>query len=393
MQGRRKLSIGIISEVQIEKRSAWSGTIKYMSQALSNSGARVVEYDPIWEFSNVALGLSSKVVRRIIGVDPMFNRSRLLSKLKSYTVMSRVQNDPVDVIFAPVGSSMIADIPRQVPVLYCSDATLLLMQNYYARYRYVPGKMSRRAIALERAAMIRSNMISFPTRWAAKSAIDDYGIDPRKIMIQPFGANISDAPTREEALRPRQEGPLRLIFCAVEWLRKGGAEVLGAVKILADRKVDARLTIVGCVPPAPEMQDARLQSRVTVVPFIDKSTESGRLRFRELFLEADMLVLPTKAECYGMVLCEAAACGTIPIATRTGGIPEVVQDGATGRLLPQSASALDVADMICEVQGNRRAMEAMKVAARNDFEGRLNWGVWGDAALCQIEQYLAGARS
>ncbi len=54
----------------------------------------------------------------------------------------------------------------------------------------------------------------------------------------------------------------------------------------------------------------------------------------EIISAADLLLLPSETESFGMAALEAMACGVPPIATDTGGLPEVVEDGVTGFLLP-----------------------------------------------------------
>jgi glycosyltransferase involved in cell wall biosynthesis len=77
----------------------------------------------------------------------------------------------------------------------------------------------------------------------------------------------------------------------------------------------------------------------------------------------DVLVLPSRQEPFGTVLSEAMAVGTPVVATRVGGLPEVVEDGVTGRLVtPGDPAAL--AEATLDVIGRRAAMgEAARAAA------------------------------
>ena len=71
----------------------------------------------------------------------------------------------------------------------------------------------------------------------------------------------------------------------------------------------------------------------------------------------DVLVLPSRAEPFGTVLAEAMNAGTPVVATRVGGLPEVVDDGVTGRLVePGDPAALAAA--VLEVLGRRDEMGA-----------------------------------
>lgn len=378
--------IALATELDPGRRSAWSGTIRYMADALRDAGAEMVRLDPIWEWPTQTLTLGGKILRRLTGIDPMFNRSRLMARLKARTLARRLQATPVDAVFAPVGSTLIPEMPPGVPIIYASDATLRLMQDYYGRYGASGGRIGERAIAGERAALHRADLLVYPTRWAARSAVEDYGVDPARILVQPFGANLADPPDRAAALAPRRPGPLRLLFCGVEWVRKGGDVALAAVAALGAAGTPVELVILGCTPPPGALDDPALRAAVTVIPFLDKAVPAERRRFRELFLDADLLVLPTHAECYGLVFCEAAACGTVSVATATGGIPEVIRDGQTGLLLPPRASGADYAAALRRLAADPGRLAAMRAAARDDFETRLNWGTWGRAVLERLHQ-------
>lgn len=383
-EAQAQFRIALATELHPDHRYAWSGTIRFMAQALQDAGAELVRFDPIWQWPTRTLTLAGKIVRRLTGVDPMFDRNQLIARLKAQTLMRQLCRQPVDALFTPVGSTLIPELPPGIPVIYASDATLVLMRQYYARYA-APDWISDRTVALERKALHRADLLVYPTRWAADSAINHYGVDPARILIQPFGANLSSPPSREEATIPRRDGPLRLLFCGVEWERKGGDVALQAVRHLHQAGIAATLTVLGCTPPSGS-GSAELTQRglLTVIPFLDKSIPEERARFRALFLDADVLLLPTQAECYGLVFCEAAACGTISVATATGGIPEVIQDGRTGHVLPPNSTGKAYAAVLEKVASEPSRLHQMKIAARNDFEARLNWQVWGRAVVDRI---------
>ena len=70
----------------------------------------------------------------------------------------------------------------------------------------------------------------------------------------------------------------------------------------------------------------------------------------EITTAADLLLLPSESESFGMAALEAMACGVPPIVADAGGLPEVVDDGVTGFLLP-----------VGDVEGmTRRALELLR---------------------------------
>ncbi|HUR68345.1 MAG TPA: glycosyltransferase family 4 protein [Candidatus Thermoplasmatota archaeon] len=77
--------------------------------------------------------------------------------------------------------------------------------------------------------------------------------------------------------------------------------------------------------------------------------------YRSALAAADLLVLPSEWEAFGIVLAEAAACGTPVVATRVGGAPDVVHDGVTGKLVEYG----DV-DALAEAMGALLSDPAMR---------------------------------
>jgi glycosyltransferase involved in cell wall biosynthesis len=97
-----------------------------------------------------------------------------------------------------------------------------------------------------------------------------------------------------------------------------------------------------------------------------------------------VLVLPSKREPFGTVLSEAMAVGTPVVATAVDGLPEVVEDGVTGRLVPPGdPGALAVA--VADVLARRAEMSAAAMRAARRF----HTPVYVD----RVEALIAPARS
>ena len=74
----------------------------------------------------------------------------------------------------------------------------------------------------------------------------------------------------------------------------------------------------------------------------------------------DLLLLPSEMESFGLVALEAMACGAVPIATRVGGLPEVVTDGHDGFLVPAGdiGAMARAAESVCLDSARERSMRA-----------------------------------
>jgi glycosyltransferase involved in cell wall biosynthesis len=109
---------------------------------------------------------------------------------------------------------------------------------------------------------------------------------------------------------------------------------------------------------------------------------AGRVRFHgtvplselvKLYQAADLLVLPSVwQESYGLPVAEAMASGTPVLASRSGGVPELVEDGVTGRLVPRlDPGALTQA--LREMLSDPGRLRAMGLAGRARAEQLLTW--------------------
>jgi glycosyltransferase involved in cell wall biosynthesis len=112
--------------------------------------------------------------------------------------------------------------------------------------------------------------------------------------------------------------------------KKGHDILLGALQLLLERGVDAQVTIIGGTGPALEA------TRGAAATFADRVrilVDVPHDRIPEYMQEADVFVLPSRVEPFGIALLEAGAAGLPVVASRVGGIPELITDDRTGRLV------------------------------------------------------------
>src|SRR5260370_22092910 len=141
-----------------------------------------------------------------------------------------------------------------------------------------------------------------------------------------------------------QHLPNQLLFVGAIRPVKGVDILLRAVRLIADSGRDVRLVLVGesyfksyqreYDRLRQMVEDLRLGSRVNVV---------GKRRPPELvrsIQESAVLILPSRAESFGMVLVEALACGTPVVATRCGGPEDIVNEEVGILVPPEDPAAL-----------------------------------------------------
>jgi glycosyltransferase involved in cell wall biosynthesis len=295
-----------------------------------------------------------------------------LSRAYGRILAQRVARSEADWLFAPFASAELAYLETDKPVFYFSDTTFRAISGYYPDFTGLSARSIREGNALEQRAIDRATVACFASDWAARSAIDDYGAPHEKVHVVPLPANLVAPPARDSLRFDRSQGPVRLLFIGVDWVRKGGPIAVDTLRALRGLGIDAELTVVGCTPPS-ELRDPAL----TVVGYLSKRDPAGARRLDQLFRDADFLVLPTRAECYGIVFGEAAAYALPSIATDTGGVRTAMAHGGAGLLLPYDVGGGEYASRIAEVIEDGDAYRALRVSARAAFDDELNWETWG----------------
>jgi glycosyltransferase involved in cell wall biosynthesis len=107
--------------------------------------------------------------------------------------------------------------------------------------------------------------------------------------------------------------------------------------------------------------------------FLSRSDPAQRRRLEDLFLSSHILLMPTRAECFGISFAEAQAFGLPPVAFAIDALPTVVEHGVTGLLLPRNSHATAFADSISALMAGGGRYTAMCFAARQRFLAQLNW--------------------
>lgn len=302
---------------------------------------------------------------------------------------ARLAQLDVDVVFS-ASSWPLAELETDLPTVFWTDATFAAMLDFYASFSGLAPVSWERGWEVERAALARCALAVYASDWAARSAVTDHGADPAKVRVLSFGANLERMPTRAEAeaavaARGGAGGVCELLFIGVDWERKGAAVAIAAVGELRRLGVPARLRIAGCQPPA----GYRLPEHVEILGFLDKNSPEGSERLAALYRGSHFFILPSRAEAYGVVFCEACAFGVPCVAAAVGGVPSIIRDGENGQLLPPAATGEDYARWIAGVWREPARHHALSIGALEAFHARLD-GARSAEGLVRLMAGLTG---
>jgi glycosyltransferase involved in cell wall biosynthesis len=239
--------------------------------------------------------------------------------------------------------------------------------------------------ASERRALQSMRMV-IVTSHATRRALAGYGVPEDRIAVVEPGV---EGPPQAPAHRPDKpgdgRGPLRMVCVATITPRKG--HDLLVEELAGLRELAWVLHCVGDVRRSPEttralgaqIAAAGLRERVILTGELDAAELSRRLR------RADLFVLATRFEGYGMAVAQALAYGLPVISTRTGAITELVPAEAGLLVEPNDGAALREA--LARVLLDRPLLHRLATGARRVGAKLPDWG----AASRLFSAALAGA--
>jgi len=372
--------VAFVSTLDSSDINNWSGIFVYLHDALAEVFPEVVRIGPL-KSTRDPVG----VIRRLISwtrkpkQDHPLWLTQASAKGMARQVEAQIAELKPDAIFC-VWHPPVAYLRTDLPVFMFQDSPFEIIQPLYDGMSHFTAAIMKEVQLVERVAAKRCTGIVETSDWAANEARQLWRLPAEKVASIPFGANVDtdvDLDNLSTVVKARGYDECRILWLGKEWERKGGSIALEAARQLNKRGLKTKMFVVGC--QAPEKDDCLVE-----VGFIDKKTEQGRAQLQELLRTSHFLVLPTKAEAFGIVYCEAAAFAVPSMAPDVMGVGSAVIDGKTGVLLKKDASASDYADEIERLMKSPAEYEALSESAFKYFQEHFTWKSVGK----QIREFM-----
>jgi glycosyltransferase involved in cell wall biosynthesis len=354
---------------------SWSGLPFFMRRALENAGLEIVTMPLVEDLSGGGRWTRFLYWRWLHGKRYLRHCDRKLLQSYARQFEQHLAESPVDIVFSP-STWMLAYLETDLPVVLWTDACFAGMLDFYGAFTDVAPPSIQAGHAAEQAALDRCAHAIYSSDWAAQLAAQYYRIKPAKVSVVSFGGNLLEPPTIEDAragVRSRDMSRCNLLLVGVDWKRKGADVAVETMEALNAAGLNARLTVVGCQPPASR----HLPAGVEIIPFIGKDTIEDRRRLGEIFARSHFFIMPSRAEAFGLVFAEASAFGVPCLATRVGGIPSAVVDDINGRLFPLEAGGAEYADYILKHMSKPVLYHQLALRTAEDAATRLSWTAAG----------------
>ena len=228
-------------------------------------------------------------------------------------------------------------LPEAAQALRLSHTMVALVHHPLALETGLSAPEAASLQASERAALACARHVVATSAATARVLASDYGVPTGRLSVVEPGTDRFDA-------RPRKgDGVVALLAVGAIVPRKGYDLLVAALARL--KELPWRLVIAGDGGRSPDTL-ARLQADIARLGLADRIALRGAVSASELascYASADLFVLPSRFEGYGMAFAEAIAHGLPVVATNAGAIPQTVPPDAGVLVPPDDAPALTAA--------------------------------------------------
>jgi glycosyltransferase involved in cell wall biosynthesis len=376
--GMKELArIGLVCEGDASRsETAFSGTAKQIFECLAKRGHHVV---PV----NASLTGIRRAAVAAASVSP--DRARWRSKFRyggfgarnrTAAASASLGRCKVDVILQ-VGATHDPPGSGTVPYAIYADWNMALTAAEAAS-----GGGKSRGLSTEEIKKIDSEHGRRYERAAAiftisgrlrSSFIELYGIPQDRVHTAYAGPNFDIALIDASLRQPKKSVVPTVLFIAKEFHRKGGATVASAFAKVKETLPEARLVFVG-LEKLPE--ELRSIDNVDHLGLLDKANPDQIQYLLAAYRDADVLVLPSRQDPFPTVIREAMFFGLPCVASNIWAMPEMIEDGKTGFLVPfDDAEALRSRLLLLLRDRGLRIM--MGRAARARAEEMFSWSAVG----------------
>lgn len=248
---------------------------------------------------------------------------------------------------------------RRALVLDLDDTAAIRDENSHVYWARPPHTGARKALlSVQERWLFRGVTLFTPlSEWTADS-LRDSGIDESRIRVSPPGIDVDAWTPRPDGDSPPSNRPVRLVFVGQDFHRKGGDLLVEALRGPLSGRCELDI-----VTSADVGLQASPGVRVHYPP-----PQHNSPYIRNLYAQADLFAMPSRAEHFGFSTIEAMASGLPVMIGDVGAGREIVGDGSVGWTVPPTLQG--VVDGLTMVVAAAEQLPTMGRAARRVAEQR-----------------------
>jgi glycosyltransferase involved in cell wall biosynthesis len=236
---------------------------------------------------------------------------------------------------------------------------------------------------LEGANARRAHRVVTTSQYCRKRISFHYHVPLERISIVPEGIDVADWRSSLAAAPPKPDHHPTILCVARQYPRKHVADLVQAFALLLKYVPHARLRIVGDGP-----EHAALVTLAQSVGVATSTTFLGGIEDHEVrheFAHCDVFCLPSVQEGFGIVFLEAMVAGKPVVSTTAAAIPEIVQHGKTGILVPPGDVRSLAGALLLLLNDDQRREQYGSTAL--EIVQRYDWARVAETFLKVVEQF------
>lgn len=246
-------------------------------------------------------------------------------------------------------------------------------------------RLAQRILGAASLVVVNSNATG---KSVTKLGSATWSTHPKMVVVYPCPAVQPPNPITNHQSLTTSHSSINFLSVSRLVTRKGTAQLIEAFANVHKHRQNTALTIVGDGPERANLEELVRQHNLTnVVTFVGKKSATECAQY---FAATDIFVLTPQdrwpdVEGFGMVYLEAAAFGKPSIGSDAGGVPEAVQDGVTGVIIPQGNTEA-LARAMEQLAGDAALRERLGTAGRKRVQDTFVWRKQLEPVLTWIQQ-------
>ena len=352
---------------------AWSGSGANILKTLQNCGFQIETIGNLHDKCSLLTRMKKVVYSKLLSKNYLRDREPMVLKNYASQIEKALESIDYDIVFSP-GTVPIAYLKTEKPIVFWTDAAFAGIIDFYPSFSNLCTETIKDGNEMEQLALSKCSLAIYQAEWGANTAIENYDVDPKKVKVVPFGANVHCDRKEQDIIditNKKSFDTCKLLFIGAEWFRKGGDFAVKVADILNQRGVKTELHMVGDKP------STTLPGFVKHHGFISRKTDEGRSALDKLMSESHFLIQPSRAEGFGLVFAEASSFGLPSLATKVGGIPTAILDGKNGQTFPLDESPEKYCNYLEKLMSSKEEYAALALSSFREYSERINWASGG----------------
>jgi starch synthase len=327
------MRILLLCEEDPESWASWSGITKSIVDHLRLQGHIVITHDiDLYGSDRLMAGVATFSTDRRrwgtrfhLGAVPFRLRSRKGNRCVA------LHRDHIDLVLQ-IGATLQISRRFGIPYCLCCDSNIRVAQQgaatgYSNASAISPAELER--IAARERTVYRGAAAIFPlSEHLRQSFINDFQVPADRVRAVYAGPNFASASIAAARPSRRDPHPPTALFVGLQFHRKGGDLLVESFRRVRAQLPDARLMLAGV--PVGYVEGPG----ITCLGDLNKNRPESAAALTAAYASADVFVLPTRFEPFGIAFVEAMHFGLPCIGPRAWAVPEIIADGETGFTVP-----------------------------------------------------------